>query len=88
MARFGLLAFLAAAVAAASAAAVDEQVLFPGVPSDKKWDWKDCGKLFPVRSSLPGLPYVSHYKARTRTSCTLRASPCLLTRRSVARTSR
>ena len=56
MARFALLALLAAAVASAVAATVDEQVVFPGTPSDKKWEWKDCGKLFPGRSLLSVLP--------------------------------
>ncbi|KAM5530786.1 hypothetical protein V8D89_015527 [Ganoderma adspersum] len=44
MARFGLLFLAAAAVGGAVASPVQEQeVLFPGVPGGKKWDWKDCG---------------------------------------------
>ena len=59
MARFGLLVFLAAVLSGVAAAAIDEQVLFPGTPSDKKWDWKDCGKLFPVRPPV-SVSFSSH----------------------------
>ncbi|KAI1793926.1 ML domain-containing protein [Ganoderma leucocontextum] len=45
MARFSLLFLIAAAVGGSVASPVqdDQKVLFPGVPSGKRWDWKDCG---------------------------------------------
>ena len=85
MARFAVLAFLAAAVAGAAAAA-DEQLVFPGIPSDKRWDWKDCGKPFPVRSLHPVSSLTLQYKAPTLTSFAFKASPSPLTLPSVART--
>ncbi|TBU48180.1 ML domain-containing protein [Dichomitus squalens] len=45
MTRFGLLFLLAAAVAGALSSPVkdEQEVLFPGAPGNKKWDWNDCG---------------------------------------------
>ena len=50
MARFGLLFWTAVAVGVTVASPVQEQeVLFPGVPGGKKWDWKDCGMFIMSR---------------------------------------
>ena len=73
MARFGLLFLAAAVVGGAVASPVQEQeVLFPGVPGGKKWDWKDCGMLIisrrcrsyellsSIRNGLPPSPHQQH----------------------------
>ena len=52
MAPLGILLLAAAAVGSAVASPLQEQeVLFPGVPGGKKWDWKDCGMFIMSRRS-------------------------------------
>ena len=59
MARFGLLLLLAAALGGTVASPVgdEQEVLFPGAPGNKRWDWNDCGERLSIIMSPLGKSY-------------------------------